>query len=58
MDMDLEPKTLIITGAFWLLILGLIWYVPYGFNAIRDKIILSVFSLPCTYLMIVMQLNR
>lgn len=58
MEFDLEPITLIVTGAFWIFVLFLVWYMPFGFSALRDKVILSIFSLPCIYLMVVMQTNR
>lgn len=58
MELDLEPVTLIVTAAFWILVLFLIWGLPYGFSALRDKIILSIASLPCIYLMVTIQLNR
>ena len=58
MGFNLEPMTLILTGLFWFLVLGLIWYVPYGFSQIKDKIIFSILALPCIYLMVAMQMNR
>lgn len=58
MELDLEPITLAVTVGFWALILFLVWGLPYGFSAMRDKILLSICSLPLIYLMVVIQKNR
>lgn len=58
MDLDLEPITLLVTFGLWGFILFLLWGVPFGFSRIRDKIIISVASLPIIYGIVVWQKNR
>lgn len=58
MGFDFEPMTLLVTGGFWAFVLFMIWFIPFGFDALKDKIIFSILALPCIYLMVVMQMNR
>ena len=58
MELDLELITLVVAGGMWALILFLVWGVPFGFTGMKEKIILSIFSLPIIYFIVVWQKNR
>ena len=58
MELDLSPVTLLVTGAFWIFVIFLVWFIPVGFTAMRDKILLTICSLPLIYLMVSIQMNR
>jgi len=58
MELDLELNTILITLGMWAFILFAVWGVKVGFSAIRDKVILTVASLPIVYLIVVFQKNR
>ena len=58
MDLDLEINTVLITFGFWAFILFLVWVIPVGFQGIKEKIIMTLVSLPLIYGIVVMQKNR
>lgn len=58
MDMDLEPITLLVTGGMWAFILFLLWVMPFGFSGMREKILMTILSLPIIYGIVVWQKNR
>ena len=58
MELDFEFKTVAVTLGMWAFILFLIWFVPFGFDSLRYKIMMTIASLPLTYLMVAWQLNR
>ena len=58
MEWDFEPMTLVVTIGMWGFILFLVWGVSMGFSGMKEKIILTVFSLPMIYFIILWQKNR
>ena len=58
MELDFEPMTIIVTIGMWAFILFLVWGVKMGFTGVREKIILTVFSLPMIYFIILWQKNK
>ncbi len=58
MEWDFEIGTILITIGMWAFILFLVWGIKMGFSAMRDKIALTVISLPIIYLIILWQKNR
>jgi len=58
MELDFEPKTLLITFVMYVFIFCLIWFVPYGFSGLGQRISFSLVALPLTYLMVNWQLNK
>ena len=58
MELDLEPMTIIVTAAFYIFILILVWKVPFGFTRINEKIIMTIAALPLIYFIVVWQKNR
>ena len=58
MELDFELGTIAITLGMWAFILFLIWGVPMGFTRTREKLSLTIFSLPMIYFIIIWQKNR
>lgn len=58
MEMDFEVVTIAVTLGFWAFILFLLWAVPFGFTGIKEKIIMTVASLPMIYFIVVWQKNK
>ena len=58
MELDFELMTIIITAAFYIFILILIWRVPFGFTRLKEKIIMTIAALPIIYFIVVWQKNR
>jgi len=46
MDLDFELKHYLVIAGMWIFILLLIWKIPFGFSRLRDKITISIISLP------------
>jgi len=58
MELDFELNTILITMGMWIFILFLVWGVEYGFSGLREKIIMTVASLPIIYFIVVWQKGR
>ena len=58
MELDFELSTILVTIGMWAFILFLVWGVKMGFTAIRDKIVLTLASLPIIYFIVLWQKNR
>ncbi len=58
MELDFELSTILITIGMWAFIIFLVWGVKMGFTDMREKIILTISSLPIIYFIIVWQKNR
>ena len=58
MELDFEIITIAVTAGMWAFILFLVWGIKAGFTGMREKIILSVISLPLIYFIIIWQKNR
>ncbi len=58
MELDFEPITILITIGMWGFILFLVWGIKLGFTGMREKIVLTIASLPIIYFIILFQKNR
>jgi len=58
MEFDFELNTILVTIGMWAFILFLVWGVKMGFSGMREKIILTVASLPIIYVIVLWQKNR
>lgn len=58
MELDFEIGTVLVTMGMWIFILFLVWGVKMGFSGMKEKIALTVCSLPIIYFIVVWQKNR
>ena len=58
MELDFEISTVLVTLGMWAFILVLLWALPIGLSRIKDKIIMTVASLPIIYGIVLWQKNR
>lgn len=58
MELDFELNTILVTIGMWAFILFLVWGVEYGFTGMKEKIILTIASLPIIYFIVLWQKNR
>lgn len=58
MELDFEISTMLVTIGMWAFILFLVWGVKMGFTGMREKIVLTVLSLPIVYFIVLMNKNR
>ena len=58
MEFNFEPMTIIVTIGMWAFILFLVWGIKIGFTGMREKIVLTVASLPIIYFIVILQKGR
>lgn len=58
MELDLELKHYLVIVGMWIFILSLLWKVKFGFSGIKEKIIITVLSLPIIYFVVAWQKDR
>ena len=58
MEMDFELNTVLVTIGMWAFVLFLTWGIKLGFTGVREKIVLTIASLPMIYFIVVWQKNR
>ncbi len=58
MEFDFDISTILITIGMWGFILFLIWGIKMGFTGMKEKIVLTVASLPMIYFIVLWQKNR
>ena len=58
MELDFEIGTILVTMGMWLFILFLVWGIKAGFTGMKERIVLTIASLPIIYFIVLMQKNR
>ena len=58
MELDFELGTMAVTLGMWVFILFLVWAVPFGFEGVKEKIIMTILSLPIIYFIVLWQKDR
>ncbi len=58
MEWDFELITILVTLGMWGFIIFLVWGISMGFEGTKEKIVLTVASLPIIYAIVLINKNR